>query len=587
MTSIFKNAGELNIEDFKIDEVLKMENSILKTKLLNSISEFCDFTSECFQNRLQEILQSSHYIQLLYFTRNENQEKIDEIFPEYFSEMQKQHNEETFQKIFHQDCQKIFDLAFELELEQTLAKILSYLDFRIYEIETKGLYNVVEIICMNGYFKLLDSLVGRQDFKLRLNTKSSKIKTVLDLCMRGYFWRMNNAPTKLSQSYNQSIELILDAPGFIQSLNEDEDYNPIRTALMFHCDYAAYKLLDKGYHMNAEEFKLIDPQIFERFLNSRVKYYEGTNAIEIDYSFLKRPTGSSKKKIKSENEDSKSNTSTFAFFQLITENSQIKHLLNHPILALRLNIQNTKLTYYYYLSLLMCLLFLVLPIIKISISKHLNEFQNNFDGNAILVVAIYCTTSVLIKFRVKMFDYMNLMLSLLSWMYYFGFVLKAVWIGENSENPILSLLIIFATFELIDQMGMVSVPFSVNVLMCKVVGIAFMKLFLVFAIILVGFGFSFFMIVNTGEVNSTKEGNTTDSDDDVLASFSEFDKIIVKIVVMFTGEFDAASFKYKSWGINVVLILFVISQIVIFNLTNALVVDDIEVTHEVERKSWL
>jgi hypothetical protein len=72
----------------------------------------------------------------------------------------------------------------------------------------------------------------------------------------------------------------------------------------------------------------------------------------------------------------------------------------------------------------------------------------------------------------------------------------------------------------------------------------------------------------------------SDSSDssDPFNKFQSPELVIAKIISMFTGEFDAASMEI-TWYKLLIFVLFVFSQIVVFNLMNALAIDDIEVNY--------
>jgi hypothetical protein len=80
---------------------------------------------------------------------------------------------------------------------------------------------------------------------------------------------------------------------------------------------------------------------------------------------------------------------------------------------------------------------------------------------------------------------------------------------------------------------------------------------------------------------TTKANNHNSSTDDRSDPFNKFQSpelVIAKIISMFTGEFDAASMEI-TWYKLLIFVLFVFSQIVVFNLMNALAIDDIEVNY--------
>ncbi|XP_055522504.1 transient receptor potential cation channel protein painless-like [Wyeomyia smithii] len=112
--------------------------------------------------------------------------------------------------------------------------------------------------------------------------------------------------------------------------------------------------------------------------------------------------------------------------------------------------------------------------------------------------------------------------------------------------------------------------------MFKTVAVNFFKTLLVFSPLLVAFTFVFYLTNNYQKraTNSTIATETETSEED-FNQFNTFPNTVLKILVMATGEFDAASTDHSGGKIILFLLFMFFVYMVIQNLINGLAVSDI------------
>jgi hypothetical protein len=167
----------------------------------------------------------------------------------------------------------------------------------------------------------------------------------------------------------------------------------------------------------------------------------------------------------------------------------------------------------------------------------------------------------------------------------------------TTQRSIRALLILFAAYEFLQLVGTLPIlSISTHMVILKKVGVTFLKSIALYSIVLFAFAFSFFTLFG-GKKDKDDDETTVkpieekssacckdDDDNDEFNSFGYPGIAIIKTFVMLTGEFDASDLKlelHPFYSVIFVLFVFVVT-IVLFNLLNALAVDDTQVRHLME-----
>jgi hypothetical protein len=338
-----------------------------------------------------------------------------------------------------------------------------------------GSSTITDLICSGGYSVPLFALIQRKKFKFETEkSQSNAVETILDDVVKGYFWSQNKRASNMTQDYKKCIDSIIDAPGFIHYINS-RYYSPVKVALNYQCDYAVYKLLEKGHYMTDDEFSLMEPEVFKNFLDSRITYEDTNKRIKVDYRFLLPP--GLKEEYTGSNEDYDNKMGTKVLNKLVG-NGSLKTLIKHPIMEIFLNTRKKQFMSYFIINLLLSFAFFVVPI-SLILLLDLGAFQlekqteRNLKVSLASLALIFTMIREVILFFKRTFNWLKILLILML----FAFILlesqheyqaKLVETKDSEKiiNCVFSVILIITTLEVATLLSTVSVNFSVNILVC-------------------------------------------------------------------------------------------------------------------------
>jgi hypothetical protein len=134
--------------------------------------------------------------------------------------------------------------------------------------------------------------------------------------------------------------------------------------------------------------------------------------------------------------------------------------------------------------------------------------------------------------------------------------------SEDIKKILMVLIITIALPELGILIAETFPSCSIFMIMIRKVAVTFLKVFFIILMYLMAFGFCFHLILKPDK-----------------SDFNSFDTIptsVVKIVTMFSGEFEAKELKMKSDFSYFLFFAFILSIIVLFNFVNALAISDVQ-----------
>ncbi|KAL9706636.1 hypothetical protein quinque_010154 [Culex quinquefasciatus] len=163
-------------------------------------------------------------------------------------------------------------------------------------------------------------------------------------------------------------------------------------------------------------------------------------------------------------------------------------------------------------------------------------------------------------------------------------VILAVWSLCSPNRTTSALLILLTGIDVIVHLGLFpSTALSTSIVMLETVSRGFLKILLVYAILIVSFGFSFYVMFtkSSGAANDADQPSTGED----FNNFSSIRGSLVKSLVMMIGEFDASEIPFDSHALSyfTFVTFVVLVTLVVANLINGVAVSDIsEIRQEAE-----
>lgn len=513
------------------------------------------------------------------FKENEiNQQKLNE-------------NEENKSNYFAEICSSLLYTAVQNNLEDVVEYLVEEgTDVNRKPDEALFVHSSAHLACSHGNYRILKALF-RAEPKPIVNEKG---KNLLHIASQHFGMDPSKNP---SFSYEKCFYLVLD---YCDVNQQDEIlFTPLHYAARYRHDKAVVALLKKGSYIGTKGLNGETPidsmsfEALEEYLDGCIttntrRHGDEEQEIFIDYSFLKAPK-------KSSNYDEFG--PEIAPLQNIAQNTELKKLVRHPTLASFLFIKWSKLSLMFHSNLIMFSIFMASLIYYIVLSQSLTpEEQSN--SALYSIVKIFSFISILMLALRELFQFiLSRTIYLRSVINYFEIaliILGTILLFKNHDDDmdythlriLRAVTILFAAYEFLQLVG--TLPYlsiSTHMIILKKVAFTFFRSLLLYSILLLAFALSFYSLFG-GKSDAKSNDNSTKTDEksddkendegDLFNSFSNPGLAIIKTFVMLTGEFDASSLALErnaSYSIIFLLFVFLIT-IVLFNLLNALAIDD-------------
>uniref|UniRef100_A0A182PI96 Uncharacterized protein n=1 Tax=Anopheles epiroticus TaxID=199890 RepID=A0A182PI96_9DIPT len=377
-----------------------------------------------------------------------------------------------------------------------------------------------------------------------------------------------------------AMQVLLDDPRIEVDKIDAAKCTALQYAAKYKIGHAQELLLAKGAYIGGVDswgnllISEIDPLLLETHLdscittNSRLPGDEDYE-IRINFSnFMPPASRAGKGRGKSTGEQE---------MQPIVQLTQLpstKQLLWHPVVSSMLMLKWMKLICGFFINLLISFVFAVSFTTYIVLCYAQEE---SILKQVLYYVSIlgwvYLTGREFIQFVLNTRMYVQSMENVMEVLLIVGS--SAVLLYESTDEAWLVVLIgvlLLLAIELTLQIGMLPVnSIYTNMVMLKTVTKNFLKCLSFFSFILLSFALSFYTLYRLGQAPDTPA-----NDEHSFNNFHDVPLALVKTVVMFTGEFEAANIEFKvSWPMYILFPFFVFFvTIVINNLMNGLAVSD-------------
>ena len=273
----------------------------------------------------------------------------------------------------------------------------------------------------------------------------------------------------------------------------------------------------------------------------------------------------------------------------IALHSELRPLIRHPVLSSFLFLKWSKLAVLFHLNLALFSIFMVSLIYYIVLCQTLTleEQQKSVIFALVRILSaisiIMLAVREIMQFVLSPSNYVKSIVNIFEIILIFlGIALVFVYNSEENSNDtylrvLRAVTILFAAYEFLQLVG--TLPYlsiSTHMVILKKVALTFFKSLLLYSIPLLSFALSFFSLFGGHKKSTDKKESVSEEEQDKFNSFEYPGIAIIKTFVMLTGEFDASSLALeKSGAYSLIFLLFVfLITIVLFNLLNALAIDD-------------
>lgn len=260
----------------------------------------------------------------------------------------------------------------------------------------------------------------------------------------------------------------------------------------------------------------------------------------------------------------------------ISQSSELRHLLKHPVLASFLFMKWHRIRWFFYTNLTFYLTFCLSLILYILLNctNEDNNSNNSVFSNVILVLLSVTYVILILRELFQMFvSPKTYFCSFENWVEICLIaVTLCIFLDENDNKQFSAIAVLLATFELTMLVGQ-HPKICTNVVMLRTVSCNFFKILLWFSVLILAFAFSFYVLFHQTANEKTAQNAT----DETVDFFGDPGLSVLKTIVMLTGEFDASSMNFTTFPLasRLIFLMFVFMiAIILFNLLNGLAVSD-------------
>jgi len=532
------------------------------------------------------------YMRSLLLQRNEEKFIANfKLFKENETNKHKsQENDQNKSNTYAEDCARFLYTAVSENLENVVDHLVDEgIDVNKKPADINQRHGMAHLACSHGNYRILEALFRSEPKPEVVNEKG---KNLLHIATEHFGMDPSKNP---SFSYEKCFYLTLE---YCDVNQQDEiGFTPLHYAARYRNDKAVVELLKKGSYIGTQSYLNNETPIdnmsyeaLETYLNDCIstnvrRHGDEEQEIIVDYNFLMAP----KKKTEEFGPE-------IAPLHNIAIHSELRPLIRHPVLSSFLFLKWSKLAVLFHLNLALFSIFMISLIYYIVMCQTLTleEQQNSrwfgifwcLSAISIIMLAVreafqlFLSPLNYIKSLINIFEIILILL---------GIALIFMYNKEqNSNDTFLRVLravtILFAAYEFLQLVG--TLPYlniSTHMVILKKVALTFFKSLLLYSILLLSFALSFFSLFGGQNNEKSNALNSTDSkkdeseeEQDAFNSFAYPGIAIIKTFVMLTGEFDASALALeKSGAYSIIFLMFVfLITIVLFNLLNALAIDD-------------
>lgn len=373
--------------------------------------------------------------------------------------------------------------------------------------------------------------------------------------------------------YDKCIDMIIQHSDFRSVVQHQ---NVMAEAIRYNYDYASMELM-KTFGLKCEFIEELTGKVLHRFLNKRVE--ETKNGITVDYEFLEKVE-----------EDSGSSKISNKSLHTI-KNTDLCKALKHPVLASYIEMKNYRFRNLHSINFAMFLIFFVLSLVVGFVLKS-NNYKKTGTVCLFGVAVVYLALREFLQFIFNLMTLKRLekipigpKLIIKSTAYHFDsssniaelFLILSTFLSTLTiyvENDFyfrlfFSITILLTTLELsLLLTATFSSTLAIYFFMLKKVAISFARVMIFFFLIILAFSFAFHVVFYMPNHESEKS----------FSAFAHCWTSVVKTTAMLTGEYEAGDLPFNGWWSETLLMFFVLTAIILFNLINGLAITDIQVS---------
>ncbi|XP_070490293.1 transient receptor potential cation channel protein painless [Chironomus tepperi] len=576
--------------DFILEKEIDMDLYTYKSK------EMIDLFKKNFPNvdipaHINKIVDVD-YMRSLLLQRNEEKFISNfKLFKENETNKHKsQENDQNKSNTYAEDCARFLYTAVSENLENVVDHLVDEgIDVNRKPADINQRHGMAHLACSHGNYRILEALFRADPKPEVVNEKG---KNLLHIATEHFGMDPSRNP---SFSYEKCFYLALD---YCDVNQQDEiGFTPLHYASRYRNDKAVVELLRKGSYIGTKSYlnnetpvDSISYEALEAYLNDCIttnirRHGDDEQEIIVDYNFLMAP----KKKTEEFGPE-------IAVLQNIAMQPELRPLIRNPVLSSFLFLKWSKLAVLFHLNLAMFSIFMVSLIYYIVMCQTLTleEQKDSFWFSIFWLLSAISIIMLAVREAFQLFlspiNYLKSVVNIFEIiLIVLGCALIFVYNKEqDSTDTFLRVLravtILFAAYEFLQLVG--TLPYlsiSTHMVILKKVALTFFKSLLLYSILLLSFALSFFSLFGGQNHEKSEASNSTDSNNDEAEeeqdNFNSFGYpgiAIIKTFVMLTGEFDASSLALeKSGAYSIIFLLFVfLITIVLFNLLNALAIDD-------------
>lgn len=514
------------------------------------------------------------------------------LFKEIETNKHKSHeNDQNNTNSFVEDCARFLYTAVGENLENVVEYLVDEgIDVNRRPMDINHKKGIAHVACLYGNYHILKTLLRAEP---KPEVVDDQGKNLLHIAAGNFGMDPSKNP---SYSYEKCFYLALDYCDVNQQ--DNIGFTPLHYAARYRNDKAVIELLKRGSYIGSQSLinkeTAIDNMSYEAletYLNDCIstntrRHGDEEQEIKINYNFLMAP----KKKGDEFGPE-------IAPLHNIAHNPELRPLIRHPVLSSFLYLKWSKLTLLFHLNLAVFLVFMISLIYYIVLCQSLTPAEQKesiFFGIFRLlsyVGILFLLIRELFQFVLSKLNYFKSIINIFEIiLIILGIFLLLKQNQEEDRNEIhlrilRAVTILFAAYEFLQLVG--TLPYlsiSTHMVILKKVALTFLKSLFLYSILLFAFALSFYSLFG-GQKDDKNGGNSTATDDkeaepekeeDVFNSFGYPGIAIIKTFVMLTGEFDASALALQRNGAySIIFLLFVfLITIVLFNLLNALAIDD-------------
>lgn len=434
---------------------------------------------------------------------------------------------------------------------------------------TENLFRILKEVCQNGFARVLKLFLT--NIKSRIECKHPLLLTSLREL------RKSRTPVRL-----ECFKLLLKDRRIMAYARDDQNQTALHYAIHHGMDQEAKEImLKKAPYLwklnNHDESPLhsMKADILEAFLDSKISIPQESKEIQLGLNEFMLPRGHTYSEI--------------APFYFIAESKELKPLLRHPVLSTFILVKWLFIRWITYglfaLSFFFALFFFLFSLYDTAVLKSICLVLFLLYVVRWIVITLMPVLYILNKWSKH--NRINIrgihIFRGLSKLRETVMIFLAGYSLMSSNNAVLSVLILLAGIDVIVHLRLFPyASLTTSIVMLETVSKSFLKILLIYLIIIISFGCSFFVLFSNyasqDQLEETAQNFTTKED---FNNFSTLQGSLVKSLVMMIGELDASEIEFNghklSYMMFICFVFFV--TLVVANLINGVAVSDITVSY--------